>query len=286
MITIVETREEFLKLINSRKEQKGLVPTMGNLHQGHLNLIEESLNNNPITIVTIFVNPKQFGKGEDYNKYPRTLESDIKEIKSLEKSDKEIIVFAPISPNEIYPKGFDTKITSGKVSIPLCGENRPGHFDGVCTVVYQLFSLSNANNAYFGLKDYQQCLVVQHMVRDLNLKVKINLVPIAREEDGLALSSRNQYLSNEQRVEALILRRTILDIANTLKDSSWLNSQAKLNDKLETTINDKRFQYLEVLDANTLKDVTAETSKVVVAGAFLAGCTRLIDNELVDIKYA
>lgn len=256
----------------------GLVPTMGNLHQGHLNLVKESLRENDHTLVTIFVNPKQFGPGEDFEKYPRTLESDLKKLKELEGSEK-VLVYSPDSVEDIYPQDFSTEINVTGLDDALCGLHRPGHFKGVTTVVYQLFSISEAHKAYFGQKDFQQFKIIEKMTKDLNLPIELTMVPIARESTGLALSSRNQYMSTEQKIEAVQIYKTLRNIAQTFsKDSEEAQSQRQ-----EVLFKDPSWQYLEILDSTTLKAPTSETTQVVVAGAYHMGDTRLIDNILVNL---
>ena len=265
----------------------GLVPTMGNLHDGHLSLIRESLAKNKITIVTIFVNPKQFGPNEDFDKYPRTLESDMEKISSLKlKEDQRLFVFAPDSNDQIYLEGFSTTISIKGITDILCGASRPGHFDGVTTVVYQLFKISNAGHAYFGQKDYQQVKVIERMVTDLRLDIDLNMIPIARDKDGLALSSRNQYLDSEERKEALKLPNKLKRIDNFLKETTWMQAYHKINQELEETLADHRWDYLEILDADNLQEVNSETKKVAILAAYKSQNARLIDNRLVDIVYA
>ncbi|EQC47375.1 pantoate--beta-alanine ligase [Bacteriovorax sp. Seq25_V] len=286
MVKVIRTVLELKQYQSEFFEGKsvGLVPTMGNLHEGHLSLLERSVSENDISIITIFVNPKQFGPNEDFDKYPRTLEQDV--LKIEDKFSENILVFAPKDNSEIYPEGFDTTIQVGALTKILCGANRPGHFDGVTTVVYQLFSLSKATNAYFGQKDYQQVKVIEKMTTDLHLPIKITMMPISRDQDGLARSSRNQYLSASDRETALLLPRTLVEIESILKEETWVNSMIKINEVLESRIADKNWDYLEILDASNLKPVNENTTEVVLVGAFRVGSTRLIDNRKVEIKYA
>ncbi len=256
----------------------GLVPTMGNLHQGHLNLVKESLKENDHTLVTIFVNPKQFGPNEDYEKYPRTLESDLKKLKELQGSEK-ILVFAPERPTEIFPEDFSTEIQVTGLEHALCGLQRPGHFKGVTTVVYQLFQLSGAHKAYFGQKDYQQFKIIQKMTKDLSLAIELHMVPIARESSGLALSSRNQYMTSEQKLEAANIYKSLRMVAQ-----KYLKAPDEAqNLRQEILFKDPSWQYLELLDAQTLKAPGPRTRQVVVAGAYHMGDTRLIDNVLINL---
>ncbi len=286
MINLIRTLNDLEKYQQDRFANKrvGLVPTMGNLHEGHLSLLEKSSQENDISIITIFVNPKQFGPNEDFDKYPRTLEADIAKIEA--KFKNEIIVFAPEDNSEIYPLGFDTTIKVGAITKILCGANRPSHFDGVTTVVYQLFKISKANTAYFGQKDFQQVKVIERMVSDLGLNIKLSILPISRDADGLARSSRNQYLSAEQRLIALQLPQTLIEIETILRAQSWVNSVIKVNKILESYISNKDWDYLEILDAKTLKSVSQLTDEVVILGALRVGATRLIDNRKLEIRYA
>lgn len=287
MISLFNTIQEFTDYRKTLDDESiGLVPTMGNLHDGHLSLISKSVLENKYTIVTIFVNPLQFGPNEDFDKYPRTLKRDLSQITSLDQEDKEIIVLAPSSVEEIFPEDFKTTISVKDLTSNLCGSNRPGHFDGVTTVVYRLFTLARANRAYFGQKDYQQVLVIKRMVKDLLLPIEIKTLPINREESGLARSSRNQYLSEIGKVQALELNKTIMKISSLLDENSFQDAGIEINDILESTINDKRWEYLEVLDAENLEAVTINTQQVVIAGALKIGETRLIDNHLTKITYA
>ncbi len=260
----------------------GLVPTMGNLHKGHLSLVERSAHDNDVTIITIFVNPTQFGPTEDFAKYPRTLDDDLSKISSIAlliDAKKDIVVFAPKSPEEIYPKGFSSTISVGEITTKIEGKIRPTHFDGVSTVVYKLFNLSKAHNAYFGQKDFQQCLVIKKMVLDLDLPVKIHIMPIIRNAEGLALSSRNQFLSESERTEALIFPQSLIKIEKLIRTNQ--NYQALIN---ELKI-DSRWDYLHVLDAHTLEEpIKEESLEIVIIGAFKLGTTRLLDNILVTLN--
>ncbi len=283
---LIRKRNDFLswrkELSESNPNTKvGLVPTMGNLHIGHLSLARKALAENDQVIVTIFVNPKQFGPNEDFDQYPRTLDQDMEKLSQLEGSER-ITVFNPASQDEIYPENFQTTITVNTLDKVLCGKYRSTHFAGVTTVVYQLFALSQATQAYFGQKDFQQFKIIERMVKDLLLPIELHMCPIIREDDGLALSSRNQYLSNEQRVEAIKLNQAL----NSIKDAYYSHGKiAAFSKRAELIANDSRFQYLEILETQTLGPEIAEVhdgfGKVVVAGAFILGDTRLIDNLLI-----
>ena len=270
------------------KEDIGFVATMGNLHKGHISLIEESFLENKYTIVSIFVNPTQFGPNEDFTKYPRTLYKDCEEIHGLEMKlqrkspEKEIFIFSPDKVEDIYPDGFSTKITVSGITDKLCGIKRPTHFEGVTTVVYRLFNLINAETAYFGEKDYQQYLIISKMVIDLNIPIKIKSCPIVRDDDGLALSSRNQYLTPPEREKALVLPKTILASKYIFSQNKFKLAVEKFNSLKETTLHNSKWEYLEVYDAQTLGDITEDTRDFLIAGAYQATAARLIDNTVVQ----
>jgi pantoate--beta-alanine ligase len=294
MIEVLRTTHQFKIFRNNLPDCRvGFVPTMGNLHEGHLSLIEESLKNNDWTIISIFVNPKQFGPNEDFEKYPRTLGKDLYCIKDLlhekgfEKMGKKISVFSPEKVSEIYPSDYSTTISTGKsLSGKLCGLSRPGHFDGVTTVVYQLFSLIKPNKVYFGQKDYQQYLIIKRMISDLNLDIQIIPMPIKRDTDGLALSSRNQFLSKEQKQKAIVLPEALNKIKRTIKSHTWRKAKDYVNELIADKKKNDMWDYLEVLDSTNLKTPAEDTHTVVIAGAIKVGDTRLIDNKLVELNYA
>lgn len=282
MIKIVKTLSSFLSVRRNidQKLSIGLVPTMGNLHKGHLSLIEKSIKNNDYTIVTIFVNPKQFSQNEDLNNYPRTLNQDIDQIKKAAK-EKNIIIFAPNDNSEIYPKGFDTTVSVGQLSKCLCGKTRIGHFDGVATVVYLLFLLINPSIAYFGQKDYQQFQIIKRMVKDLNLTVQLKMLPIIRDHNGLALSSRNQYLSSQEYKTALILPSSIKQISRLANKNFNLEV---IKDGINKILQEYQgWEYLEFLDADTLRPPNQSTKLFIVAGALKCNDTRIIDNNIIRI---
>lgn len=282
MIKVFTTKKDFDHYRNALKSEKiGLVPTMGNLHKGHLSLIEKSTEENDVTIVTIFVNPKQFGPNEDFDKYPRTLDEDLAKISSvalLISAQKEIAVFAPGSNEEIYPEGFSTMISVGPMTQKFEGSVRPTHFDGVTTVVYRLFAITRAHKAYFGQKDVQQCLIIKKMVKDLDIKINIHIMPIVRNAEGLALSSRNQYLSESERAEALTLPQTLVKIEKLIRTKQ--DYKTFVSDVLK---NDKRWDYLEILDSDNMEAPSAKTQELVIVAAFRSGTTRLLDNILVPV---
>ena len=278
MIKIFTTLKDFQHFRQNLKQSKvGIVPTMGNLHEGHLSLLKQSLNDNDVSVITIFVNPKQFGPNEDFNSYPRTLDQDIAKISTLAFNAKsETVVFAPASIDDIYPAGFNTVISVKGVTAKLEGAHRPTHFDGVTTVVYRLFSIVKPHNAYFGQKDFQQCVVIKKMIEDLDLEINFIRLPIARNSEGLALSSRNQYLSDEERKKALILSQTLKKIETLIKEKKDFHPFIK------DCLTDKNWDYLEVLNAADLSDPKEDGSELVVIGTYRMGKTRLLDNIVVN----
>jgi len=281
MIKVYYTRSEFDQYRNSINHKTiGLVPTMGNLHEGHLSLLAKSMAENDVSIMTIFVNPKQFGPTEDFDKYPRTLDQDLTKIENLilknNDDKKEVIIFAPKSNDEIYPAGFSTTISIGDLKTKLCGKFRPIHFDGVTTVVYRLFAIAKAHNAYFGQKDFQQCVIINKMIHDLEIPVKMHIEPIVRNSMGLALSSRNQYLSDKELTEALHLPKTLKTIEKLIETKQDFHQYIS-----EELTRDQRWDYLEVLNAENLETVNATTQNIVIVAAYRLGQTRLLDNILV-----
>ncbi len=277
MIKLIASTSEFIEWRNSISRSVGLVPTMGNLHSGHLSLVEQSLKENEFTVVTIFVNPKQFGPGEDFEQYPRTLDEDLKKLETLH---KDIIVFAPKDNSEIYPEGFQTQIALPELSKILCGKTRPTHFAGVTTVVYQLFILVKPDLAYFGQKDYQQVKIIERMTKDLRLNSHIKMLPIVRDHDGLALSSRNQYLNKKQRQDALLLPRTIEHLSSVLVQEGLSAVLSQINEITKNPV----WDYLEILEAKSLRAPQSGDKFFVLVGAVFMGKTRLLDNQIVELN--
>lgn len=283
MITIFTTRNDYEKYRDSLSHDSiGIVPTMGNLHEGHLSLLKQSIEENIVSVITIFVNPKQFGPNEDFAKYPRTLNEDLAKISNLAlhlnptDEKKEIIVFSPRNNEEIYPADFNTTISVKQITQKLEGKIRPTHFDGVTTVVYCLFKIIGAKNAYFGQKDFQQCAVIKKMINDLSLNINFKILPIVRNSSGLALSSRNQFLSSEERTEALHLPNTLKQIESMIKNKSDYNSL------IASELTNNKWDYLEVLDSENLEGPKQTSKQLVVLGAYRLGSTRLLDNILVN----
>lgn len=259
----------------------GFVPTMGNLHQGHISLLERALSEYNTVYFSIFVNPKQFGPNEDFNRYPRTLENDIKLIeKTTERfPNSKVVVYSPKDPKEVFPEGDNQTISVQGLSTDLEGKLRPGHFDGVATVVYRLFELMKPDTAYFGLKDYQQYLVIRQMVKDLNLFIKIQGMPIIREAEGLALSSRNQYLSPEQKEGSLLISRTLKEIERLMTFNL-----AEARDYIAEKLKDPNWDYLEIRDSETFSQDVSSSKNITVLAVYRMGTTRLLDNIQVEIK--
>lgn len=272
---ILTTIEAVRNTINTWKKQGysiGFVPTMGYLHDGHAALIDEARKNNDKVVVSIFVNPIQFAENEDLSSYPRDLNRD----KTLCESHGVDLIFTP-SPNEMYhdKKAFVNII---ELSDTLCGVCRPIHFQGVCTVVAKLFNIIQPTNAYFGEKDAQQLAIIRKMVFDLNFPVNIIGVPIVRESDGLAKSSRNTYLSSEERKAATILYKAIQEGKQCINRGASADSIINVMTNIVNTEPLAKIDYISVVDAITMQPVQEITAPVLVAMAVYIGSTRLIDN--------
>jgi len=269
--TNIYTLQATLNDWRSEGKTIAFVPTMGGLHDGHLSLVELAKQKADKVVVSVFVNPTQFGKGEDFDKYPNTFEQD----KSLLVQHQADGLFTP-DTEQIYPTGFDSDIEVGEIANILCGVSRPGHFQGVVQVVKRLFDIVKPNVAVFGQKDYQQLLIIQKMAMQFSPNVEIVPHPTLREGDGLAMSTRNKYLSADDRKTAPNLYKSLLQIKQGfLKNQSvdTLKKQAK-----EMLKQEFKLDYIEVLDANTLKQITDNTSKIAILCAVFIGSTRLIDN--------
>jgi pantoate--beta-alanine ligase len=275
-VDILETRDAADEW---RSEQgvasRGLVPTMGFLHEGHLSLVRRAREENDRVIASIFVNPTQFGPNEDFDDYPRNTERDC-ELLATEGVDA---VFMP-SVNEMYPDGFATSVTvSGSITESLCGASRPTHFAGVTTVVARLFGITRPDRAYFGQKDAQQLAVIRRMATDMALPVEVVGCPIVREPDGIAMSSRNVYLSDDERAQALALRGSIVLAERRIADG--VRDASALRDEILREFADRplvRVDYVEFVHAETLAPVDTLAGPVLLALAAFVGKTRLIDN--------
>lgn len=265
--------------IRSRGKSIGLVPTMGALHKGHLSLIERARKENDVVVISIFVNPKQFGPNEDYLRYPRPLEAD----KRLCKKHGVDYIFAP-EVEDMYPKGYLTYVNVKKMSERLCGIFRPDHFKGVATIVLKLFNITMPQKAYFGLKDYQQLKIIERMTTDLNLDVKIVPCPIIRENSGLALSSRNRYLSSAERNNSSEIFKSLLMAKDLIKFNNVIEP-GEIRKKIAAQIKiipGAKIDYIEVIGTETLQPVTKIDLPVVIALAVWVGGTRLIDNIIIE----
>ena len=275
--TIAEMRA-LCRAARSRGARLGLVPTMGALHEGHLSLVRAAREKSDVVAASIFVNPTQFGPNEDFAKYPRTLESDSA---LLEREGVEVVFAPPVE--EMYPNGAVTWVTVEGLSDRLCGKSRPGHFRGVTTVVAKLFHIVEPDAAFFGQKDAAQVAIIQRMVCDLNMPVAIEVCPIVREVDGLAISSRNAYLSPQERKSALVLHRALMRVQKLFdegeRESAKLISAAKQEFAGEPAV---RLDYVEVVDPETLEAEIKITKRALVAIAGFVGQTRLIDNLLLE----
>lgn len=273
--TVAETQRVCREL--RMRGSVGFVPTMGALHEGHLSLVRRARSECDTVVASIFVNPLQFAPGEDFAKYPRTFEEDRR---SLE-TERVDVLFAP-HPEEMYPNGSVTTVTVSEVGDRLDGASRPGHFTGVATVVAKLFHVVGPTRAYFGQKDAAQLAVLRQMVRDLNFDIELVGCAIVRNTDGLALSSRNKYLSAVEREQALVLHRTLLRLERMIAEGER-QSIAMIRRGIETLNAEAgiRVDYLATVDANTLLPVTSVETGTLVAVAAYVGSTRLIDNFLV-----
>lgn len=278
---IVETVEEVRAQVKAwRKEgfSVGLVPTMGFLHEGHKSLIDRAVAENDKVVVSVFVNPMQFGPKEDLASYPRDLDRDA----ALCEDAGAALIFHP-QPSEMYHDDFSSFVDMSTLTGGLCGKTRPIHFRGVCTVVSKLFNIVVPDKAYFGQKDAQQLAVIRHMVRDLNFGIEIVGCPIIREEDGLAKSSRNTYLNEKERQAALVLSRSLKE-GKALMDAGEKDT-AKIRKVIMDTIEKEplaKIDYVEVVDWNTLESVDKVDGPVLTAIAVYIGKTRLIDNFIVE----
>lgn len=258
----------------------GLVPTMGYLHEGHKSLIDRAVEENDKVVVSDFVNPIQFGANEDLSTYPRDIEAD----KRLCEAAGADLIFHP-QPEEMYAPDFSTFVETLNVSAELCGKSRPTHFRGVCTVVNKLFHIVTPDRAYFGQKDAQQLAVVRRMVRDLNMDIEIVGCPIIREEDGLAKSSRNTYLSPREREAALALSKAVFAGEEMIKQGE--REGEKILFRMRTIIEAEpmaKIDYVEMVDADTIEPIEKAQGRVLAAVAVYIGKTRLIDNFITEVS--
>jgi pantoate--beta-alanine ligase len=275
VVNTVKTLQKTLATHRAAGKKIALVPTMGNLHQGHLQLVKTAQKNADIIVVTLFVNPTQFGANEDLDSYPRTFRDDCDKLDALNTD----ILFAP-SIDEVYPLGGDATahVHVPNISAVLCGASRPGHFDGVTTIVAKLFNMSRADVAIFGEKDYQQLAIIRRMVKDLNIPISIIGEPIVREADGLAMSSRNSYLSTEQRTLAPKLYETLSNTQQQILGGC--RNFAKLESSAKNQLAELGFDpdYLHIYQRDELRPATANDKELIIVTATYLGSTRLIDN--------
>ena len=267
---------EILRVLDKKGSRIGFVPTMGFLHEGHLSLVRRARRENDVVVVSIFVNPLQFGPREDFKQYPRDLNRD----RRLLKRERIDFLFTP-SRRAMFPKHFGAFVSPGPLARHLCGRKRPGHFRGVVTVVCRLFEMIRPHTAYFGEKDYQQAKIIQDMVRRLHLKVKVRTCPIVREPDGVAMSSRNSYLSRAERICARALYQSLL-WAQSLIRSGERNSQ-KVKRAVTALLASYagKIDYVEIIDPLRLRPMKTIKLPALVALACYMGSTRLIDNILI-----
>ncbi|MBU0683156.1 MAG: pantoate--beta-alanine ligase [Candidatus Omnitrophota bacterium] len=257
----------------------GLVPTMGSLHEGHLSLVRAAADECDVVIVSVFVNKKQFSAGEDFDKYPR----DIKRDREILESANVDVLFAPTNA-EMYPDSLATYVeVDAKLANCLCGATRPGHFRGVTTVVAKLFNICQPDMSYFGQKDAQQAVIIKRMACDLNFSTGISVMPIIRDNDGLAMSSRNSYLSENERIQALSLYKALCAVKKMVEQGEVCSSRIFRKIK-QILISEKdiKIDYIAIVDNESLQPVETIKEKTLIAVAIFVGNTRLIDNVVVD----
>ena len=276
---VVQSSQQLASLCRRAPRELGLVPTMGALHDGHLALVRQARRENATLAVSIFVNPSQFGPQEDLSQYPRDLDRDL----DLLRSEGADLVFTPDAV-EMYPPGFDTWVDPGQLANRLEGASRPGHFRGVATIVTKLFNLFSPDRAYFGQKDGQQLAVIRRLVRDLGMGLEIVAVPTVREADGLAMSSRNLYLTPEQRHAAPVIYRALASAERLwqqgVTDAQRLRQETRRVMQEEALV--ERIDYVSVADADSLEELEVVEGRAMVAVAVQLGKPRLIDNIILE----
>ncbi|MBI4286641.1 MAG: pantoate--beta-alanine ligase [Chloroflexi bacterium] len=274
----IETIAEMKQARRALAGPVGFVPTMGYLHEGHLELVKRAKKENTTAVVSIFVNPIQFGPKEDFQKYPRDIPRDLAMLESVNTD----FVFLPQAA-EIYPPGFDTWVEIGKVTERLEGAARPGHFRGVATVVAKLFNIVGPARAYFGQKDAQQCVVIKKMVKDLNMPLEVVIVPTVREADGLAMSSRNVYLTPEERRQAAVLYQAL-----TLAQGLYVQGEreaSRIRQQMTALIQKQplaRIEYISITDTEILEELAIVKAPALVSLVVRFGTTRLLDNVVLE----
>ncbi|MHC4111100.1 MAG: pantoate--beta-alanine ligase [Planctomycetota bacterium] len=276
----IESVRDLVKAARSEDKKIGLVPTMGALHVGHISLIEAAVKECDFVVVSIFVNPTQFGEGEDFEKYPRPLEADL----DICRKGGVDVVFAPM-PEEMYPTGNITWVNVEKLTETLCGQFRPVHFRGVATVCAKLFNIVGPDVAFFGAKDAQQAVVIKRMVADLNIPVDIVVCPTVREPNGLAVSSRNKYLTEEQKKDATLIYKSLQKCPQMIEagttDTGQITAEMR---KILSQAPSIQIEYVSIVDAEGLQKLDKIIGKVLAAVAVRIGQARLIDNIVMDIR--
>jgi pantoate--beta-alanine ligase len=282
LINSISRMSTLMKITKKEGRSVGFVPTMGYLHEGHLSLVRTAKKHTDVVVMSIFVNPLQFGSGEDLDKYPRDLKKD-EELARFAGVD---VIFYP-SAEEMYPKGYSTYINVEKLSENLCGHSRTGHFRGVATVVAKLFGIVKPDMAYFGQKDAQQAIIIKKMVVDLNMGVDIKILPTVREVDGLAMSSRNMYLAPSEREDATVLYRALEEAEKAIARGE--PDPKNVIETIGSMISQKpsaKIDYISIVDTKELKDVDKISGEVLIALAVFIGKTRLIDNIIIKKEMA
>ena len=278
VITKINEMQTRVLSVRDRKKSIGFVPTMGALHDGHISLIRSAREENDELVVSIYLNPTQFDNSDDFDKYPRQLNKDI-EIIRKENAD---VIFTPCT-EEMYPDGFCTHVTQDKLTDALCGGVRPGHFNGVTTIVTKLFNIIDPDRAYFGQKDYQQSAIIKRLVADMNMDVDIRVCPTVREEDGLALSSRNKRLSLEDRKDALCIHGSLQKagamFASNVRDAKDIVEE--MTSVIKKT-KQARIDYISIVNVDTLEDLSFINGRALAAVAVWIRNTRLIDNTILE----
>lgn len=271
---------EILRKHRNSGQKIGFVPTMGNLHDGHLALIKQAKQTNDIVVCSIFVNALQFGLNEDWDKYPRTYDSDCEK---LDQEDCDYLFYPEDS--EMYPNGLDTqsRVICPTMTDVLCGASRPGHFEGVTTVVSKLFNIVQPDEAIFGIKDYQQLAVIKRMTEDLCLPVKIISAPIHREADGLAMSSRNSYINEDERPKVKVLKQALESIAEQIKSGDLEFTQLEMEAKKRIESEGFKADYVTISNRKTLEPAAVDDREITILGAMYTASARLIDNISINL---
>jgi pantoate--beta-alanine ligase len=280
VVKSTESARVLVRAVRSAGKKVGFVPTMGALHVGHISLIEKAVKECDFVVVSIFVNPTQFGEGEDFEKYPRPLEADL----DICRKGGVDVVFVP-TPEQMYPTENITWVTVEKLTETLCGESRPGHFRGVATVCAKLFNIVGPDVAYFGQKDGQQVVVIKRMVADLNIPVEIVVCPTVREDSGLAVSSRNKYLTEKQKKDATLIYKSLQQCLEMIE--SGTTNTGTITAEMRQILSQApsiQIEYVSIVDAESLQKLDKIAGKVLVAVAVRIGAARLIDNIVVDIR--